>query len=87
MKNLLIELNILQNQCIGLFKNKFSDELEMVINDENGFLHVVTIGRLGGLHETHIDSCMGKYKKFPDNQTLLTMKNDPFVLSDFCKSF
>lgn len=81
------ELNLLQSKTIGLFKLGQNGKLEMVISEDEGLLHTVTIGDLGGLHETHIPANKGTYRKFPNNQNLLEFKTNPYALHEFVKSF
>lgn len=81
------ELNILQSKTIGLFKYGQDGKLELVISENDGLLHTVTIGVLGGLTETHIPENKGTYRKFPNGQNLLEFKSNPYGLNEFVKSF
>ena len=81
------ELNILQDQTIGLFKYGQNGKLELVVSENDGLLHTITIGSLGGLTETHIPENKGIFRKFPNGQTLLEFKTNPYGLNEFVKSF
>jgi hypothetical protein len=81
------ELNILQDKTIGLFKYGQNGKLELVVSENDGLLHTVAIGSLGGLTETHIPENKGIFRKFPNGQTLLEFKTNPYGLNEFVKSF
>jgi hypothetical protein len=81
------ELNLLQSKTIGLFKLGQNGKLELVVSENDGLLHTITIGGLGGLTETHIQANKGTYRKFPNGQNLLEFKSNPFGLNEFVKSF
>lgn len=89
IKSLITSLNELQSKTIGLFKPTFyrSAKFELVLSEEDGLLHNVIVGELGGLSENHIPKERGIFKRFPDNQTLWQMKSNPFALDEFIKSF
>lgn len=84
---LQIELYKLQEHTIGLFKARGSDVIEMVVKKDGDLLKTITIGRLGGLHTTHIPMDRGVYKEFGQRRTLADMLKNPFELDEICKSF
>ncbi len=90
MENLQHELNILQNKCIGLYKSPYTHDLKMVIEETEYTFKTVVIATLGGLIETTYSFAnlgSGIYKRFPNNYTLYTFKQNVLTFNDFCKSF
>lgn len=89
MESLIKELTLLQSKTLGLFKNKYSNEFELVIeytNDKS--FTTITIQTLAGLHTTNYsDTSVGQIKLFPTGFSLLDMMNDVFLLDRFIKSF
>ncbi len=80
-------LNEVQRNTIGLFKPKYSNQLELVISDRDGYLITISPLSLGGFNTNHIDSSQGVYKKFPDNKNMLDFKYENPEFSEFVKSF
>ena len=75
-------LDNLQAQVIGLFRNTRLKDYEMVVANDNGWLKTISIGKLGGLHTTHITADQGKLIMFEDGQTLIDMKKNPYRLQE-----
>lgn len=84
-EELILELHKLQDKTIGLFKHY--GKFELVVNKQDDLLTTITIGELGGMTTSHIPANKGEFKLFPNNQTLLQFKSNPFALDEFCKSF
>lgn len=87
MKDLILELNILQTRVIGLFKPHAYDITYLVIENDHGNLKAVHIGALGGLSEYYTPASRGVYKEFGEGRTLADMKKNPYALDEFYKSF
>ena len=80
-QNLSKELDLLQNNVIGLFKNARMKDYEMVLSNDNGFIKTISISKLGGLHTIMISSNQGKLIVFEDNKTLTEMmEKEPYKL-------
>jgi len=89
MESLIKQLDLLQSKCIGLFKNKYTKSFELVINDKDGVISTISLGELGGVISSNysIITNIGELKLFPNNRSLLSMKEDIYTLDEFCKSF
>lgn len=91
MKNLIKELNEAQAKTIGLLKNRYSKELELVIEKDDVSVKTIHIGSLFGFSESnypasHIND-YGRLKMFPDGKTMAQMKEDIYAFNDFVKEF
>lgn len=71
-----------------MFKNKYNKHFELVIeNHKNDTFVTISIGELGGLTTSYTSGSEGEMKLFPNDQSLLSIMNDPSELDRFCKSF
>lgn len=88
-KSLILELNKLQDNTIGLFKNSITKEFELVVKSDSITFTTITIGNLGGLSTNHypVGKQHGNMKLFPNNKSLLAMMQDVYQLHEFVKSF
>ena len=80
-------LQELQKNTIGLFKPYASKRLELVVEENEHTIKSISIGDLGGYSTTMTPIGQGLYKRFPEGMSLLSMKQDPFALNEFCKQF
>lgn len=93
MENLKKELIQLQKNCIGLFQYDSSSGLYMVIEEENYFIKIVSVGMLGGLNENLIDLrgsnfTKSEYKKFHNGKNLYEfIKEGHYKIKEFLDSF
>ena len=76
-------LHEMQDEVIGLYHNQYTDNLEPVINDDKGYLTIITIGTLLGLHTEHRE---GDVFYFPENKTLTQMMEKPIEFDEWYKS-
>jgi len=77
LSNALLEI---QDEVIGLYHNQFTDNYEPVINDDDGYLTIITIGTLLGLQTEHRE---GNMIYFPENKSLTEMMSKPIEFSDW----
>ena len=88
-KELLLALNELQSNTIGLFNwNPYDkNDIELVIKNDNGYLTTISLRQLGGFITNHIMADKGRLLLFENNETLQDLKKDPFKLDSVLKSF
>lgn len=79
-KNLSKALHEIQNKVIGLYYNPFTDNLEPVINNDDGYLTIITVGTLLGLSTEHRE---GNMVYFPNNKSLSEMMENPVEFSEW----
>lgn len=76
-------LCFLQDNTIGLFVINGTKTIDLVVGVEGETLiKTVTIGSLGGVSTTHINRNRGQLFLFEDNQTLGSLKSNPFRLRE-----
>lgn len=92
LNNLSIALMRVQDQCIGLFKPRFSNTWELVVENTDQQLTCVTVGHLFGLQTLHISASEGVLKLFPRvlestyrAGTLTDMMGDPIKFNTWYK--
>lgn len=85
--NLSVALNDLQDHTIGLFLLRGCTDVELVVKKDGDLLKTISIGTLAGLRTTHVPMDKGIYKEFGQGRNLSDMKNNPFELDEFYKSF
>lgn len=86
-ENLGKALKDIQSICIGLFTPRYYpyDEHLLVIEDNDGRLKCVEIGKLFGLSTLHMCAEHGKYVKFPDGKTMSQMMESPMTFDEWWK--
>lgn len=73
----------LQDNTIGLFVINGTKTIDLVVSLEGETLiKTVTVGNLGGITTTHININRGRLFLFEDNQTLGSLKSNPFRLRE-----
>lgn len=82
-------LNGLQDITIGLFKPHYPNcPIELVIEANKDTIRTICLGELGGYSDNHYpNDDTGKLILFPEGQTLLTIKDNPFELDKIVKQF
>jgi len=79
-------LSNLQDRTIGFFKPLSSTVIEMVVEVDRTMVKTVTIGSLGGVIITHIESSQGILYLFENGENLTFIKKDPFGLINITES-
>ncbi len=85
LKKIELGLITLQSNVIGLFRHNKSTDYEMIVSNEDGWLKCVIIGSLGGLRTNHIWATQGKVIMFDKDETLESLKSNPFKLQEILK--
>jgi hypothetical protein len=84
MENLKKELERIQSKTLGLFRNQYSKEWEIVIEADEHTFKTITISGLMGFSENNYPvNGDYYYTKFPDNKTLTEMLENPFEFNEF----
>lgn len=84
-----MQLDELKHGIIGLFKMKYSNVFELVVdvNDDNT-IDVIRITQFGVIQEEFgLPVHYGTLKLFPDNGSMFDMLDNPFEWDAFIKSF
>ena len=81
--NLSKALYEIQNEVIGLYYNQHTNDFEPVINNDDGFLTIITVGKLLGLQTEHRE---GNMIYFPDNKSLTEMMEKPLEFQNWYDS-
>lgn len=73
-----------QSKCVGLFKPRYSDKVELVIEVSDVGFSTITIGNLFGLQTTHFgNESLNDVVMFPENKTLTEMMEYPLGFSEW----
>ncbi len=57
----------------------------LVVDNNDGWLTCIEVGKLLGRQQLHIGQSQGKYIPFPDGKTLTEMMQDPVGFSNWFK--
>ena len=84
-----MQLDELKYGIIGLFKNRGSNNFELVTDvNDNDTIDVIRITQFGTIQEEFgLAIHYGTLKLFPDNMNMVEMLYNPFDWSDFISSF
>ena len=84
-----MQLDELKYGIIGLFKNRGSNNFELVTDvNDNDTIDVIRITQFGVIQqEYNLPIHFGTLKLFPDNMNMNQMLDNPFDWNDFINSF
>ena len=84
-----MQLDELKYGIIGLFKNRGSNNFELVTDvNDNDTIDVIRITQFGIIQEGFgLPIHYGTLKLFPDNMNMFEMLDNPFDWNDFINSF
>jgi hypothetical protein len=86
---LRISLSYLQDNCYGLFYNKYVNTYECIVNESDEKFTTIVVGQLLGFSTDiryHSEDNDKLIIRFPDGKSLTEMLQDPIEFNDWYKN-